>query len=329
MFITKFRERLHSFWRRYRFYTVPAVLVLVFLVLLLWKQIVITVEAGHSAVLWKRFFGGTVTDRVYGEGIFVIFPWDKMISYDIRLQETRHEMHVLTRNALTITLDLSIRYRPEREMLGILHKTIGQDYVRKIVVPEIESSLRTAIGGWDAESLYSTRRLALAGIIRRAIDNVVENYIIVDNVIIRKITFPALIADAIEKKQREKQLAEAYEYILVRELKEAERKRIEAEGYNRYNEILNKNLTDRVLKWKGVEATLKLAESNNTKIVLIGNSSKELPIILNVGDITENDDGNTESSMLTKPEKSDTPEPYIPSPDTVERTDQTRGGDAP
>ncbi|MBN1292527.1 MAG: prohibitin family protein, partial [Candidatus Latescibacteria bacterium] len=190
------------------------------------------------------------------------------------------------RNALTITLDLSIRYRPEPEMLGILHKTIGPEYVRKIVIPEIESSLRTAIGGWDAESLYSSRRLALGGIIRDAIDNVVENYIIVDTVIIRKITFPLLVAEAIEMKQREKQLAEAYIYKLAKETKEAERKRIEAEGYKRYNDILNTSLTDQVLKWKGVEATLKLAESNNTKIVIIGNSSKEMPVILNAMDST-------------------------------------------
>ncbi len=251
---------------------------------MLWRRIVITVDAGHSAVLWRRFYGGTVTDHIYGEGLHVIYPWDMMTIYDIRVQETRHEMHVLTRNALTITLDLSIRYRPEVEMLGILHKTIGPEYVHKIVVPEIESSLRTAIGAWDVESLYSSRRLALGSIIRDAIDNVGQHYIIVNTVIIRNITFPELVADAIEKKEREKQLAEAYVYMLVREEREAERKVIEADGYKRYNDILNASLTDRILRWKGVEATLKLAESNNTKVVLIGNSSKDMPVILNVLD---------------------------------------------
>jgi len=284
--MAKLKEKIGRFWHRYRIYIVPLTLVFVFLFLMLWKMIVITVPAGNSAVWWRRFYGGTVTDRIFGEGFYLIYPWDKMTIYDIRLQENKHVMHVLTRNALTITLDLSIRYRPETEMLGILHKTIGPDYVRKIIIPEIESSLRTAIGGWDAESLYSSRRLALGGIIRDAIDNVVQNYIIVDNVIIRKITFPPLIAEAIEKKQREKQLAEAYIYILVQAEKEAERRHIEAEGYKRYNDILNTSLTDQILRWRGVEATLKLAESNNTKIVLIGNSSKEMPIILNAIDHT-------------------------------------------
>ena len=279
-------------------------LVLAFFVLLFWRLMVITVEAGNMAVHWRRFYGGTVTDRVFGEGLHVIYPWDKMYIYETRLQETRHMMFVLTRNALTISLELSIRYRPESEMLGILHKTVGPEYVRKIVIPEIESSLRTAIGAWDAESLFSTRRLALAGIIRDAIDNVGINYILVDNVIIRKITFPPQIADAIEKKQREQQLALAYEYILVQETKEAERKRIEAEGYKRYNDILNTSLTDRILKWKGVDATLKLAESNNTKIVLVGNSSKELPIILNVLD-NAGESGDT--GLLEMPDTTNLP----------------------
>ena len=278
---------------------------------------VITVEAGHMAVKWRRFYGGTVTDRVYGEGLFLIFPWDKMYIYDIRLQETRHDMKVLTRNALTITLELSIRYRPESEMLGILHKTIGMDYIKKIVVPEIESSLRTAIGGWDAESLYSSRRLALGGIIRDAIENVGINYILVDNVIIRNITFPPMIANAIEKKQSEKQLAEAYEYILVQATKEAERKRIEAEGYKIYNDILNTSLTDQILRWKGVEATLKLSESDNTKIVLIGNSSKELPIILNVID---KPDGGAVPGLSDMPDSTNLPKRYQSSSETPEQT---------
>lgn len=275
------KEQARRFWRRNKVFIVPVLLTLIFLLLLLWNRMVVTVEAGHAAVLWRRFYGGTVTDKVFGEGLFVIFPWDKMIVYDARLQETRHEMDVLTRNALAIKLDLSIRYRPEREMLGVIHQTIGPEYVRKIVIPEIESALRTAIGGWDVENLYYSRQMALAGIIRDAIDNVGVKYIIVDTVIIRSITFPPMIAEAIQMKEREKQYAEAYEYRIVQETKEAERKRIEAEGYKRYNDILNTSLTERVLKWKGIEATLKLAESENAKIVVIGNSSKELPIILN------------------------------------------------
>ena len=314
-----FREKVRLFWRRNRIYIVPLTLTALFFLLVFWNRLVITVEAGHSAVLWRRFYGGTVTDKVYGEGLFVIFPWDKMTVYDVRLQETRHEMHVLTRNALAITLDLSIRYRPEQEMLGIIHKTIGPEYVRKIVVPEIESALRTAIGGWDVENLYFSRQMALASIIRDAIDNVGVKYIIVDTVIIRNITFPPMIAGAIEMKVREKQLAEAYEYRIVQETKEAERKRIEAEGYRRYNDILNVSLTDRILKWKGIEATLKLAESNNSKIVVIGNSSKELPIILNTVDSS---DGRTDSGTLITTEQPKKPENNQSIPESLPKTAQ-------
>jgi regulator of protease activity HflC (stomatin/prohibitin superfamily) len=319
----QYREKIKYFWQRYRFYIIPIALVTVFTILLFWSRIVVNVEAGHAAVKWERFFGGTVTDQYYGEGFHAIFPWDKMFIYDIRLQETRHEMKVITRNALTITLDLSIRYRPEAEMLGILHKTIGQDYVRKIVIPEIESALRTAIGGWDVEDLYYSRQMALASIIRDAIDNVGVKYIIVDTVIIRSITFPPLIADAIEQKVREKQLAEAYEYILVKEEKEAERKTIEAGGYKRYNDILNSSITNQVLRWKGIEATLKLAESNNAKIVMIGNSSKEMPIILNTVD---SNDTRADAGTISPPYMPFYPLTSASPSDTTTPTAQNQGG---
>ncbi len=325
-----FREKLKRFWKNNKVYSLPLALVLVFTVLMFWHKMVITVPAGHAAVHWRRFYGGTVTDKVFGEGLFIIYPWDKMHVYDLRLQETRHEMHVLTRNALSITLELSIRYHPEREMLGLLHKKIGPEYVRKIVIPEIESSLRTAIGGWDAENLYSSRRLALASIIRDAISRVGENYILVNTVIIRNVDFPPLVADAIQKKEREKQLAEAYEYRLVQETKEAERKRIEAEGYSRYNDILNRSLTPNILKWKGVEATLKLAESPNAKVVMVGNSSKELPIILNVDNM---DSGSVGRSEITPKASSDSTGISHPELSTheflTELMNKGEGGDTP
>ena len=69
------------------------------------------------------------------------------------------------------------------------------------------------------------------------------------------------------------------EEALEKAKKEAERQRIEAEGKANANRILSASLTDKILKEKGIEATLELAKSPNSKVVVIGGSDG-MPLIL-------------------------------------------------
>ena len=71
-----------------------------------------------------------------------------------------------------------------------------------------------------------------------------------------------------------------YEFRLEKETKEAARKRIEAEGVRDFQDIVSEGISDELLRWKGIEATQNLAQSNNTKIVVVGGGDDGLPIIL-------------------------------------------------
>lgn len=258
------------------------ILIVLFLLVFFHKHIFISIQSGQGGVLYKRFTVGTVLDKVYGEGFHVIPPWDKMYVYNTRVQEKQHQMKVLSSNGLMFQLELSIRYRPEYEFLGYLHKSVGPDYVPSIVIPEVESVMRTLIGNFTPDEVYTTKRGIVNKYIFSAFSELNDKYIIIDDVIIREVQLPSTIKDAIEHKLIAEQKVQEYEYLINMEKKEKERKVIEAEGIQKYQEIVSKTLTDKLLKWQGIKATLEISKSQNAKIVIIGRAEDGLPIILDM-----------------------------------------------
>lgn len=261
--------------------SIIAVIVL-FILVYLWQRVFITIMPGEAGVLWRLFFGGTKTDYVYAEGLHLIPPWDRMYIYNIKVQQTAHEFDVLTSDGLTLHLAISIRYFPDREMLGVLHQKVGTDYVNTVVIPEIESVLRVLIGQLRAEDVYATNKSIIEKAVNQAVEQIAQRFINVDNVIIKRIVFPAAITAAIENKMAEEQLMLAYKFKLEREKQEAERKRTEAGGLHDYYQILEAALSNRVLLWKGLQSTVDLAQSPNAKVVVIGSGERGLPIIGNI-----------------------------------------------
>ena len=99
-------------------------------------------------------------------------------------------------------------------------------------------------------------------------------------ILLRQVSLPTLVTNAIEKKLQAEQQAEQMRFVIERERQEAERKRIEAQGIADFQAIVIKGIDERLLRWKGIEATQALAESDNSKIVIIGGEGG-LPVILN------------------------------------------------
>lgn len=265
---------------------IPLLIVITLILLLLfvffWNRIVITITSGEAGVLYQRLFNGTVTDYVFDEGIHFILPWDTMYIYNVRIQTELHDFEVLTNRGLPITLTLAIRYRPEYETLGVLHQQVGPDYVNTIIVPQIESELRKHIGHYNPEDIYINKENILAEIFVSALDELAQKFVKVNDVVIRSVTLPPEVKQAIENKLVEEQLHQAYIFKLKKEEQEAERKRIEARGIRDYQDIISKTLNEKLIKWQGIKATLQLSESENAKIVIIGGGKDGLPIIGNV-----------------------------------------------
>ena len=253
----------------------------IFIVLVVFgSRVFIKIQPGERGVLYNLFTGLKV-DNVYDQGLKMIAPWNKMYIYNVRIQEDKSIMEVLSKNGLTIKTELSYRYRPMSERIGYLHNEIGQGYLESIIIPEIRSATREVIGKYLPEELYSTKRETIQEEIFELTESRVrEKNIVLDAVLIREVVLPTKLQESIERKLQQEQMSLEYEFRLQQAEKEAERQKIEAEGKARANEILNASLTDKILREKGIQATLELAKSNNSKVVVVGSGKDGLPIIL-------------------------------------------------
>ncbi len=260
---------------------IAAIVLGVMIVIALWSRITITVESGQGGVIFKLLGGGVDTEKTYPEGFHIISPLNKMFIYDVRQQEVSEKMSVLSSNGLEISLDISMWYQPVHDKLGYLHKEKGQNYLNSIVRPAIRSATRSVIGRYTPEQIYSSKRdIIQEEIYIETRDILVKQYVQLNEVLVRDVMLPPTIKQAIEKKLKQEQESLEYEFKLVVERKEAERIKIAAEGKAEANRILNASLTSNILKDRGIEATLKLAESNNSKVVIIGNTKDGMPLIL-------------------------------------------------
>lgn len=251
------------------------------LILSLSNSIFVTIKPGQNGVLFKRFSGGLDKENLYGQGFHVIAPWNDMLVYDIRIAEDEQKMDVLSKNGLQITIEMSYRYKPKASQIGYLHEEVGADYLQRILIPEIRSATREVIGKYLPEELYSTKRDAIQDEIFKQTNASIEaKHLDVDAVLIREVILPDKLTKAIEIKLEEEQQSLQMQYRLTKERQEAERKIIEAEAKAKANDILNKSLTANILRDKGIEATLELANSPNTKVIIVGGGDEGLPLIL-------------------------------------------------
>jgi len=253
----------------------------VLLLIIFWSRMTVTIPAGHGGVLFRLFSGGIDTENTYQEGFHFMAPWNTMYIYETRQQEVAEEMNVLSSNGLEINIDFSAWYQPSYSQLGLLHSQIGQDYLRRVVVPSLRSAARSVVGRYTPEQIYSTKRDAIQIEIYEETQNLLkEKFVQLNQVLIRSITLPPTIKQAIESKLKQEQEALEYEFKLEKAEQEAERQRIDAEGKARANKILSASITEQILREKGIEATLKLSQSTNSKVVIIGNTKDGMPIIL-------------------------------------------------
>jgi regulator of protease activity HflC (stomatin/prohibitin superfamily) len=254
----------------------------VILAIILISKSAVTIGSGQAGVLYLTFGDGVVTDKPpMGEGFHFVAPWNKVFVYEVRQQEVYEKMKVLSSNGLDIQLDASAWFQPKYSDLGKLHKEKSEEYKDRILLPAIRSAARSVVGRYTPEQLYSTKRDAIQQEIFAETKRIVDDqYIQLNDVLVRDVTLPETIKEAIERKLRQEQEALEYEFRLVSAEKEADRQRIEAQGKADANKILSASLTDKILQDKGIEATLKLSESTNSKIVVVGSGSNGLPIIL-------------------------------------------------
>jgi regulator of protease activity HflC (stomatin/prohibitin superfamily) len=288
-----------------------AILSLILGFLALAPQMLIEVPAGNVGVLWHRFFGGTVTGRVLEEGVHIIAPWDRIIPYDVRLRTDTRTYQTIAANGMTMTVEVSTRYHINPPAAGLVHKLLGPDYAETLVLPKIASNIYEFAAKYEPQDFYSLyrgdvqhdllvrARRQFAGLRPDSTPSAddsdqalspgdaagtgVANLIRIEDVMVSSISFPPLVKQAIDRKVEQQQIMEEYNFRIQREMKERDRKRIEAEGIRDFQATVAHTITPEYLRLRGIETTGAFATSTNAKTIIIGGRDG-LPVILNTGD---------------------------------------------
>lgn len=256
--------------------------VAVIIILIVLSNIFVILQPTERAVIFKKYTSGLDVDNVKTEGLNIVAPWNDVIIFRVEEQQIEETMDVLSRDGLSISIDVSLRFRPAPDKIGYLYRAFRDNYIESLIRPELRSAVRQIIGQYTPEELYASKRQEIETKIQLSISKILgENFVELKALLFRSIKLPEMIKTAIEQKLSAEQESQKYEYILEKETKEAERRRIDAEGKAKANKILSASITDNILREKGISATIELAKSNNSKIIVIGGGGDGLPLILN------------------------------------------------
>ena len=291
-----------SRWRHFVERQLPSIviflMVFTLIAIVLYPYMVVSVPSGQVGVLWKRFGGGTVLDRkqLRDEGLHILLPWDKLFLYDLRLQSFTETYHAITRDGVNIGATINVRFQLQHDFVPKLHLAAGPDYLNLLVRPEIGSRVREVIAEFTAEEVYSTKRQEIQDLGRERTKKMMgemaerepgeqqrirlNETLNIYDVLILGIELPAVVVAAINRKIEQYYIAEEYKFRVERERRESERKQIEAVGIRNFQQTVAQGISDSYLRWRGIEATLQLAQSPNSKVVIVGGGKDGLPIIL-------------------------------------------------
>jgi regulator of protease activity HflC (stomatin/prohibitin superfamily) len=308
-------------WSRYVRRHIPAVsltiMICLFVATLLYPYVVITVPSGAVGVLWKRFNGydlycwcfvgrGTILDprELRDEGLHIIWPWDKLYLYNLRLQTTNQTYNAITKDGVSVTARISTRFQLLHNYVAVLHKFIGPEYLVSVIGPEIGSRAREVMSQYTAEQVYTSRdsiqqkirneaQVSLSSHLNslvqpeameqpdpRHYNDFLQNSVQILDTLVLGIELPPEIVAAINRQTQQYYEIQEYKYRVQREAEESTRKQIEANGIAAFQRTVSDGISDSYLRWRGIEATLALAQSQNSKIVVIGGGKDGLPIIL-------------------------------------------------
>jgi regulator of protease activity HflC (stomatin/prohibitin superfamily) len=312
-------QRTRGRWRLLRHLPGLSVVLMVMLLTatVLYPYVIITVPSGQVGVLWKRFNGidaycwcfvgrGTILDprELRDEGLHIVWPWDKLFLYDLRLHSSTQSYNAISKDGVNVTAQISVRFQLRHNAVGVIHKFIGPGYLASVVSPEIGSQAREVISQYTAQEVYTSRdeiqekiqvnsQKSLGAHLNTLVqpdameqpdpkhyNDFLQDSIRILDTLVLGIELPPAIVGAINRQTEQFYQIQEFKFRVEREAQESKRKQIEANGIAAFQRTVSQGISDSYLRWRGIEATLALAQSTNTKIVIIGNSKDGLPIIL-------------------------------------------------
>lgn len=262
-------------------WTVGIAILIGIILLLLWRFVFLTIPPGHVGVLFSLLGGGTVREHVMPEGLAMKWPWNRVYLFEVRTQRLPFTVLALSAEGMRVTVEGAALFRPERAKTPDVLAELGQDYPTRIVLPLTRAVIREQITQYNSNELYSVDHKALQDEMLKDMRlHALSTDIVIDDLALTEIRLPPQISQAIDLKLAQEQRAAGYQFLIAAEEREAERLRIQAIGLQNFYSIVSESLNDTLLTWRGIEATVQLAQSNNSKVVIVGGGKDQLPLIL-------------------------------------------------
>ena len=237
------------------------------------------VPPGHVGVL-------VLLGKVYGsvtEGVHLINPLASMELMNVRTKEVFEHAEAPSKEGLNVALEVSCLYHLNPTEAANIYRQVGPNFEAVVVNPQFRAAIRGITVNHEAKDLYTSSRELISNEIFQDLEtNLGKRGIIVETILLRKVDLPKLVVEAINAKLAADQQAQQMRFVLDKERQEAERKRIEAQGIQDFQRIISQGLSEQLLRWKGIETTRALAESANSKLIIVGGRDG-LPLILNTG----------------------------------------------
>jgi regulator of protease activity HflC (stomatin/prohibitin superfamily) len=240
-------------------------------------RVLVTVPPGNVGVV--NLFG-QVSDNTLSPGIHVMNPFAKVLNFSTRLKDVKENVDATSQEGLSLNLDVSLQYKIDPQKAATVYKTIGTDETQ-LVISRFRSTIRAIAANYPASAIYSTKRQEIAQQLDQQLTQQLPALgFVVEEALLRNVKMPNTLQEAIQEKLKAEQQNQQMKFVLEKERQEAERKRIEAQGVADSQKIVSAGLTNAVLQLRAIEATEKIAQSPNSKIVVIGSEKGGVPILI-------------------------------------------------
>ncbi len=222
---------------------------------------------------------GKYSDKTYTEGLRVYNPFvSKIVKVPTQTENLEVSLNLPSKEGLNIAADISILYNVEGNEVPTLLRNVGMGYESNVILPVFRSAIADVSARYYAKDMHTGQRAIIESAIQEQMTGLLDGKgILIEAVLIKSIQLPRNLANAIEEKLQAEQQALRMEFVLQEAQREAERKRIEAEGVRDAQKIISEGLTPSVLQFKSIEAFMELAKSPNTKVIV---SDGDMPVIM-------------------------------------------------
>jgi regulator of protease activity HflC (stomatin/prohibitin superfamily) len=282
--ISNYSPKLGGMWKIAKF------IIIILLAIWIISWFVVIIGAGETGV-YSLF--GKVSDQELSSGFHLVNPLAKIDRMSIRTEQYTmsiapgegqikgdDSISSLTKEGLDVNIDFTALYRLEEKRASDIYREVGLDYVNKLIRPEIRGVIRDVVSQYEAKELYSEKRQEASGKMASLLKERLESRgIFIEEAVIRNVQLPPSLAKAIQEKLAAEQEAQRYDFVLDREKKEADRKRIEAEGQRDSQKIINESLSAEYLDYLYIN---QLKDRQGTIYVPV-NPANGMPLFKGIG----------------------------------------------